>query len=286
MKRVLLPFAVLMLLQGCEVIDLFVPAQPAISGDELVIEGWIDEGGYPVVSVMSTLLRPDDPQYVKGLMSLVAKEAEVTVSDGTRTWQLSGAYNLNYFPPYVFSTQDVKGEAGKTYTLSVKYKGLTATAETSIPPKTELDSCEIIEMDDGILRIYATFTPEPDRCYGFFSKGSEDQFGYTPVFLGFIDGASVSGPQTVSVTRGSGLTAIKDYKPGYQPGETVSIRFCTMDPEMYRFWKMFEDVTGVSYIATYPTSFDNLPSNVSGAYGYWAGYGTTVYSVTLPEVEE
>ena len=37
---------------------------------------------------------------------------------------------------------------------------------------------------------------------------------------------------------------------------------------------------------TYPTNFSNLPSNMTGAYGYWAGYGTATYSVNIPEEEE
>lgn len=285
MKR-LLPILLLLLLAACDKMDTLAPENDAIRGDGLVVEGWIDEDGYPVVSVTTTLRRPDEPQPVASLAGLVVRDAEVYVSDGTQKVQLTGSLSLDAFPPYVYSTSLMKGEIGKTYTLTVSYKGMEATAETTIPEATQLTSLDVFRTEDDVYRIYAVFDPDPEACYGFFSKGGEDAFGYLPVFLGLVDGSVVSGPQTVSVTRGSALTSLKEYKPGFEPGERVDIRFCTMNREIYRFWETFQQLTGISYIMTYPTNFSNLPSNMTGAYGYWAGYGTATYSVNIPEEEE
>lgn len=287
-KRLLSILLPLLALTSCDVVSLFDGSETGkdLRGDRLVIEGWIDEGGYPVVSVMTTLVRPDEPRETKELMGIVIRDAEVSISDGTSEWALSAALSYEFQIPFVYSTREMTGEAGKTYTLTVRYEDMTATAVTTIPPKTELDDLSVMEMEDGVQRIYASFTPSADACYGFFSRGSGDSFGYSPVFLGFVDGAIVEGPQTVSITRGYGLTSIEDFKPGYDAGETVLVRFCTMERAIFSFWQMFEELTGISYIMSYPTSFVNLPSNVSGAYGYFAGYGTSVYSVTLPAKEE
>ena len=281
-RRILPPLLLLLLTASCQ---RDIPSAEPVRGDALVVEGWIDEGGHPFVSVTNTLLLPDEPQEVSALAGLMVRDAEVYVSDGSQTVQLTGGISADFFPPYLYTTDKITGEVGKTYTLTVHYDGMTATAETTIPEKTELESLETVLTEDGVYRIFAGFTPESDQCYGFFSRGSEDLFGYLPVFLGFINGADVSGPQTVSVTRGSGLTSIKEYKPGYEAGETVLIRFCTMNPEMFRFWDVFQQLTGISFFLTYPNHFENLPSNMTGAYGYWAGYGTASYSVTLPEPE-
>lgn len=285
MRRVLIILLTAVVMSACEVADLIRPVDPAIRGDELVVEGWIDEGGYPIVSVTTTLQRPDEPKEVRGLLALVVRDAAVFVSDGTTTWPLQGSLTGDFFPPYVYTTTQMKGEAGKSYTLTVHYAGKVATATTTIPEKTELDTLEVVETDDGVPRVYASFTALEGRCYGFFSKEKSESFGYLPVFLGMVDGNAASGPQTVAVTRGSGLTSIKDYKPGYQPGETACIRFCTMPREIYQFWSDFQSLTGISYIMTFPSSFDNLPSNVEGAYGYWAGYGTSLYEISIPEKE-
>ena len=290
MKRLISILLPLFVLTACEVVSIFDGRETGkdLRGEGLVIEGWIDEGGYPVVSVMTTLIRPDEPRETKELMGIVVTDAEVSISDGTNEWALTNALSYDFQIPFVYSTRELRCEAGKSYRLSVRYEGKEATAVTTIPPKTELDSLEVEEMEgeeDRVFRIYASFTPSSECCYGFFSKGGNDQFGYTPVFLGFVDGAVSEDAQTVSITRGYGLTHIDNFKPGYEPGETVSIRFCTMDREIFSFWQMFEEVTGISYIMSYPTTFVNLPSNVYGAYGYWAGYGTTTYSVTLPEAD-
>ena len=286
MKRLIISsLSLLLLLTACEMLVPLTDGKP-VSGGELVVEGWIDEGGCPVVSVTTTLIRPDEPREVRDLLGLLVRDAEVVVSDGGTSCTLKGRFTNDFFPPYVYTGDGIVGEAGRTYTLTVRHGEMTATAATTIPPKTELDGLEVIETEDGVQRIYAEFTAVPGRCYGFFSKGSEDEYGYTPVFLGFINGSRTSGPQTVSITRGSGLTSLKDYKPGYESGETVSVRFCTMDYETWHFWEVFEQLTGVSYIMTYPTSFENLPSNVEGAYGYWAGYGTVTREVTLPGEKE
>lgn len=289
MKR-LLPILILLMLTACDVISIMEGsiAGRDLRGEQLVIEGWIDEGGYPIVSVMTTLVRPDQPRDTKDLMGIVIRDAEVSINDGTGEWPLRGVFSYDFQIPFVYSTREMTGEVGKTYTLTVRYGDMTATAVTTIPPKTELDELSVQEMEegDGIQRIYARFTPAADACYGFFSRSVDDAFGYTPVFLGFVDGALVEGPQTVSITRGYGLTSIENFKPGYDPGETVLIRFCTMERDIFSFWKMFEEVTGISYIMSYPTTFSNLPSNVSGAYGYFAGYGTSVYSVTIPGKKE
>lgn len=277
--RRLLPLLLLLLTVSCE---RDIPSVEPVRGDELVVEGWIDAGGHPFVSVTTTLLSPDEPEEVEGLMALMVRDAEVYVSDGTRTVRLTGGLSADFFPPYLYTTDEITGEVGKTYTLTVIHDGTTAVAETTIPEKTGLDSLEVFLTEDGVYRIFAGFTPDPGKCYGFFSRGSEDLFGYLPVFLGFINGADVSGPQTVSVTRGSGMTSIKEYKTGYDPGETVLIRFCTMDKGMYDFWNTFQQLTGVSFFLTFPSTFDNLPSNMTGAYGYWAGYGTAAYELTIP----
>jgi len=282
MKRYLLLLLLPFMTCACEVVDYLVP-DTSVRGDDLVVEGWIDEGGYPVVSVTTTLRRPDEPQKVSKLASLVLTDARVTVSDGTQTVELYGGLSQDFFPSFIYTTTLMKGKAGKTYHLEVVHGEKRVTGETTIPARTELNTIEAVQAEDGVWRVMAGFTPDPAGCYGFFSRGSNDSFGYLPVFLSQVDGSIATGPQTVAVTRGSGLTNIKDFNPGFEPGEQVSVRFCTMGREMYDFWDKFGQLTGISYIMTYPSVFDNLPSNLTGGYGYWAGYGTSVYEIVIPE---
>ena len=150
MKRLLIILTMLYAMSACEVISVFDGSETGkdLRGEGLVIEGWIDDGGYPVVSVMTTLIRPDEPRKTKELMGIVVTDAEVLISDGESEWTLSSALCYDFQIPFVYSTRQLRGEAGKTYRLTVRYEGMEATAETTIPPKTQLDALEVKEMDE------------------------------------------------------------------------------------------------------------------------------------------
>lgn len=49
---------------------------------------------------------------------------------------------------------------------------------------------------------------------------------------------------------------------------------------MFDFWSRFDDLTSLARNPIFPVVF-NLPPCLEGAYGYWAGYGATEYSVTI-----
>jgi len=52
---------------------------------------------------------------------------------------------------------------------------------------------------------------------------------------------------------------------------------------MFLYWKAFDEQTGLAGIPIF-TMDGNLPGNVKGerTVGYFAGYGSTVYSVQIP----
>ena len=49
---------------------------------------------------------------------------------------------------------------------------------------------------------------------------------------------------------------------------------------LFDFWSRFDDLTSLARNPIFPVVF-NLPPCLEGAYGYWAGYGATEYSVTI-----
>ena len=97
----------------------------------LVVEGWIENGAAPVVMLSESIPVVDNQEISPSdMLERIAKWAKVTVSDGTRTEVLTGMTDPDYFPPYVFTSGRMKGEVGKTYTLTVEYKDYKATATT------------------------------------------------------------------------------------------------------------------------------------------------------------
>ena len=67
---------------------------------------------------------------------------KVTISDGEKEVILTGYYDEAYFPPYIYTTTEMKGRVGRSYTLTAEYDGLSASATTSIPQPVELESVE------------------------------------------------------------------------------------------------------------------------------------------------
>ena len=79
---------------SCE--DDFLPQDQ----DVIIVEGWIDEGGFPVVIVTRSLpvrLR-DDAVQLEDLSDYVVKLARVTVSDGVNSVILTGHRDSRYAP--------------------------------------------------------------------------------------------------------------------------------------------------------------------------------------------
>ena len=86
---------------------------------QLVVEGWIENGRPPVVQLTTTVPITTLKHSVDSLDRYVLKWARVTVSDGTKEVILTGVYNRRYTPPYLYTTGDMLGETGRTYTLKV-----------------------------------------------------------------------------------------------------------------------------------------------------------------------
>ena len=99
----------------------------------LVVEGWIENGEFPIVIVTKTLPISDDYQNMDNLFDHLVRWAKVTISDGENSVVLSGRYDDTYYPPYVYTTSYMRGELGKTYSLTVEYEGQKLTAQTTIP---------------------------------------------------------------------------------------------------------------------------------------------------------
>ena len=90
------------------------------SQSQMVVDGWIEDGGFPIVIITQTLPITEDFVSVNNLGDYIVKWAKVTVSDGVDSVVLTGKYDNNYFPPYIYTTGRMRGKAGQTYYLTIK----------------------------------------------------------------------------------------------------------------------------------------------------------------------
>ena len=201
--------------------------------------------------------------------------------------QLTGMYKKGYLPPYIYTTGQILGEAGKTYTLTVETADYHATATTTIPQPVPLTGLEALPYDksDTTWLINAKFRdPAGERnYYKFFTRIRQVDSTYIPARLSLVNDAMLDsgGESQVTLMPGAALFLDRRDRPCFFSGETVSVRFCTMDAQMAEIWQSF-DSEAAHTAAPILSATTNIPGNVDGALGYFAGYGSSKYKITLP----
>ena len=150
---------------------------------------------------------------------------------------------------------------------------------TTIPAPQTLTKIEPNITEDGAT-IKVGFTPKEDSYYFFFTKRAKKDSSYLPCMYTLVDGSAVSGAYEGIVFPGFDILG-SEYKWHFESGDHVSVRFCTLDRETHAYWKALDDQWTFSRSPFFPVH-SGAPSNVSGGYGYWAGYGSTFYEVDIP----
>ena len=263
---------------GCkEELTLNIP----LPDDKIVIDGWIDRGQFAKV-----ILTRNSPYFSSidsaSIRDLILSSAKVTLTDGEKTEFLILRKNEDYFPPYVFEGNEIIGDTGKTYTLTAEYGGKTAWASTTIPEEVKLDSlCFTLNVgDDKLGKIYLEFTDPPvtKNYYRILAKRiGKDKRYLSPMMMG-LDDKFFSGQKFgFSMSRGpeSFLSSLGNLY--YKIGDTISIKFCTIDKAHYEFWRSFQDEV-LNASNPFASSLQEIKSNVQGdGLGVWGGYGVSHY---------
>lgn len=272
----LLSFGVL--LCSCEG-DILPPQQ-----SQMVVEGWIEEGGYPVVMLTYSIPVSEDESSIDSLGQFLIRWARVAVSDGENTVILSGKYTKDYFPPFIYTSTAMHGEAGKTYTLTVDYKAHHATATTTVPASVPLDRVysELLSEKDSAYSVRAVFRHDAmrQRYFKLFTHISGQPLPYYSAFMGLFDCAMLDNPADVLVNSGMSIANFGDYKARFFKGDIVSVKLCTMDEMSYRFWYDYAESENFESNPFMPAT-SNIVSNISGGLGYWCGYGSSVKTILV-----
>lgn len=283
MKKSLLIFA--LLLTAC------TPSWQPEGEERLVVEGWIDAGGFPIVMVTTSVPTSTEYQSIDDQESHLMRHARVTVSDGENSVILTGMYNNAYFPPYIYTTSDLRGAVGKSYSLKVELPsvGLTATGVTTIPAAVPLDSIWCVPSADekGKYNIKARFSdPEAtEDYYRLFVKVADKDSSFVASYMGCHKDSDLTRPAEVAVMKGLSVNNQSSWEwnpASFENGERVKVRFCTMDRASYEYWNSYDRVVSLSVSALLPATY-NPEYNISGGIGYWCGYGAKAYSITVGE---
>ena len=252
--------------------------------DELVVEGWIEDNGFPVVILTKNINISNKYQSLDSLSSRIVRWAKVTVSDGEKSVVLTGRYTKGYTPPYIYTTSHFRGEAGKTYLLTVEYGDFHATATTTIPKTQKIDelSVERCAQSDTLYQISLRYNDDEaeQNYYQIFTRvGGRDVRQYLAAYLGTIDNRVVKPKTKIPVYRGRDINTL-DYTPYYTINDTVAVKFAHIDCTSYNFWYDYTrnlTTAGNMFFATAAS----LRSNIIGGTGYWCGMGSDIKYVAI-----
>lgn len=246
---------------------------------KFVVEGWIEEGGYPFVMLSHNLpffTAVDSAQ----LSEVVIRWAKVSVSDGTNTEILTGMKDNRYFPPYGYKGSEIKGEAGKTYTLKIEYAGNILTAETSIPKKAKLDSIWFTPKEEGLeqqLNVKFSDDGNETNFYRLFTRTQADDVFY-PTLLSVQTDKYFNGKQfSLQVNRGPKNNLKLTNKAFFNTGDTVFVKFSEIPKTGFEFWSSFNDEI-LNSSNPLIGSTGKIRHNIQGpAIGIWCGYNSSIY---------
>ncbi|MBR0334664.1 MAG: DUF4249 family protein [Bacteroidales bacterium] len=270
----------LMLLSACQS-PYTTPLQ-----EEIIVEGWIESGSGPVVILTKSMILEEMQSQTEG--DVLLPWAKVTVSDGIDSVVLTGGINHDYFPPYVYTTSHMKGEAGKTYWLRVEYGNRVATAKTTIPYPQALEGLRVSKASDSLYQITASFMDNPlsKDYYLFQTRIFNKETRYYPAFLGLIDDELLKGDAVYRHQVQPGIhfmtAGVDNYRPYYKEGDSVLIKFSKIDEQSYRVQQSINEIVAFSSNPAFVTDLD-LYSNIDGGSGFWCGYGVTQYRVVIAD---
>jgi hypothetical protein len=270
----------------------------ASSAAQVVVQGQVETGGVPYVMINNTISFFSTVD-LKTLENSFIHGAKVTVSDGSRTITLR-EYSFDTGSNakiYVYSVDTANfanimlGEAGKTYTLTILYNGVTYKAVTKIPYCKAPDTLWFGTPQFGgrktpttAVQLFANYTdPDtPGNYVRYFTRRNHEQFFPSGIFSDeVVNGKTINNIALFAGYNDTG-SAKRDSLIYFYPGDTVTVKWAEIDKGVFNYWNTFQfSQNSVGNPFSTPI---NVQSNVSnGALGVWAGYGSVLKTIVVPQ---
>lgn len=247
----------------------------------LVVEGRIDSGGYPEVYL--TLSAAAD-EAGGSLSGNVVRWGVVRVSDGEEEVILTGGPKNGVFPPFSYYSFDMKGVAGKNYTLKADWDGMSVCSTVRMPEPTAIDEVRVERVagsEEG--RNLTLVFRSPDDCPAYYhvsTRVSGRDSRFYPSMPGAI--AVTEGGKIVEmpVYKGRRLLGDADDNGMFVAGERVIVRLERVSADVFAFWRAWDNASLVEG-SVFVGAPGSLPGNVAGGYGVWSAQGVDSADVEL-----
>lgn len=259
-----------------------------------VIEGYIENGTIPLLSISRGV------SFLKSISSddfnnLFVNNATVSISiDGGAPQALTP---ITFGGATIYTNPNITGEVGKKYDLRIEVDGKVFTASTIILAPKPLDSI-VFEpapgdrgAKDSLVELTAWYTdpPEKDQYSRMLTKKNSETFfdvAFNSVYNDFL----INGKH-ISFTVFGGKQALQNNDTAdfsqygyFKRGDTVYVKWASIEKAQYDFWNTFESQSGSFGNPFSPTVV--IKSNIkgdAGSIGIWASYGATIDTVIIPK---
>lgn len=261
-KILYLLLALAMLMGSCE-------SEYDFPEPKLCVEAYITQDDYPVVCLTRSI-SPEAPG--ADASDFIVKWGKVTLSDGENTVILTGGPDKSFFPPYTYTTYEMKGEVGKRYTLTAEYDGMTVKATAVIPAPKKIDRLEARKAGDEYdMSLFLS----PGNVKEYFRiltyvRGSRRPL---PSFMGTYESFGQAEDMELAVKRPNVDTDTCTYVPAFRPGEEIAVTLCTIDADAFRFWREYDNAVAFGG-SQFLSPSRPLQGNVEGGLGYFTAYGS------------
>ena len=256
---------------GCErEVDIDIPEHFS----EIVVEGWIDQGKGAKV-----LLSLSAPFFAKidssNLRDYSVTRAKVTLQSDSESEVLTLKPNEVFFPPYYYFGSDLLGEIKGNYKLIIELDSEIYIAETTIPELVPIDSSWFtIKPDNDTLGLIGIqFTDDASRkdYYRVLTKRIGKDNRFIPTFTSVFSDELFNG-QTININLARGNSSLLDVHNNryYEKGDTIIIRFCSINKTHFDFWNTLQSQI-ISSANPFAASNTQVISNIDGGRGIWGG---------------
>ena len=296
MNKFLFILSAVFILTGCEKnIDLDLED----ADSKIVVEGYVESGFVPYV-ILSRSQNYFDPIGQSTINNLPVRDAIVTISNGIDTVKLTevdttingvtvGGFYIALDPLTLIPT--MIGVPGTNYKVHVRSAdGEEVTASALLPLPVALDSVwfKVQENTDSLGFAWAKLK-DPDTIgnhYRWFAKRLNKDNFFIPPFGSTFEDKFINGQRfDFAYNRGSiqNSTAEEDVNEEagfYKKGDTIVVKFCTVDRSTFEFWRDAENQLGSNGSPFAVPS--NIKSNVTGGRGLFATY-TASYDTIIAQ---
>jgi len=263
--------------------------QPAYKS-KVAVDGWIEAGDYAnvILTRSSPFLTDYDSASIRNTFLNTAK---VTIITGSGDSEILTLFRKDeFFPPFIYKSIRLKGQAGESYQLKIETRGETITANTSIPNPPLVNRIQMIPASDTTVTIEASIDDPADA----------ENFYYTEINTRNIDTRFHPSSRPLTTDQGfNGQTTTLRVGRSNQPdplnihhidlkrnlprrefaiSDTVLVKVSCLDKNAYQ-------ILNAIYLdhlsSDNPFSFveKKTTTNIEGGIGRWTGQASVTWMV-------